>query len=54
MPALNALRAAGWIAPEALLVAEMHRKDAFPAPEGFELLDDREYGKARFVLLRAA
>ena len=52
VPALNALREAGWIAPEALLVAEMHRKDAFPAPEGFELLDDREYGKARFVLLR--
>ncbi len=52
MPALEALHAAGWIAPEALVVAEMHRKDAF-APEGFELLDDREYGKARFVLLRA-
>ena len=52
VPALNALCEAGWIAPEALLVAEMHRKDAFAAPEGFELLDDREYGKARFVLLR--
>ena len=52
VPALNALRDAGWIAPEALLVAEMHRKDAFVAPEGFEVLDDREYGKARFVLLR--
>jgi 16S rRNA (guanine966-N2)-methyltransferase len=51
-PALDALRGAGWIAPDALVVAEMHRKDAF-APEGFELLDDREYGKARFVLLRA-
>jgi hypothetical protein len=32
----------------------MHRKDAFTAPAGFELLDDREYGKARVVLLRAA
>ncbi len=50
-PALAALREAGWFAPEALVVAEMHRKDAF-APEGFELLDDREYGKARFVLLK--
>jgi len=54
VPALNALREAGWIAPDALLVAEMHRKDAFAASEGFELLDDREYGKARFVLLRAS
>jgi 16S rRNA (guanine966-N2)-methyltransferase len=54
VPAILALRDAGWIAPEALLVAEMGRKDAFAAPEGFELLDDREYGKARMVLLRAA
>lgn len=52
VPALDALRAAGWIAPDALLVAEMHRKDAFPTPDGFELLDDREYGKARMMLLR--
>ncbi len=50
-PTLDALRDAGWIAPGALLVAEMHRKDAFAA-EGFDVLDDREYGKARFVLLR--
>jgi 16S rRNA (guanine966-N2)-methyltransferase len=50
-PTLEALRDAGWIAPEALLVAEMHRKDAFAA-EGFDVLDDREYGKARFMLLR--
>ena len=52
VPAIAALREAGWIAPEALLVAEMHRKDAFTAPDSFELLDDREYGKARMVLLR--
>jgi 16S rRNA (guanine966-N2)-methyltransferase len=54
VPALKALGEAGWIAADALVVAEMHRKDAFAAPEGFELLDDREYGKARFVLLRFA
>jgi len=54
VPALKALRAAEWIASEALLVTEMHRRDAFAAPEGFATLDDREYGKARFVLLRAA
>ena len=53
LPALKALREAGWVASEALVVAEMHRKDAF-APQGFEVLDDREYGKARFVLLRHA
>src|SRR5262245_56949516 len=52
LPALNALRDAGWIAADAVLVAEMHRKDAFAAPDGFELLDDRDYGKARMLLLR--
>ena len=54
VPTLNALRDAGWLAPEALLVAEMHRKDALVTPEGIEVLDDREYGKARIALLRAA
>jgi 16S rRNA (guanine966-N2)-methyltransferase len=52
LPALKGLRDAGWFASDALLVAEMHRKDAFDAPEGFAVLADREYGKARFVLLR--
>jgi 16S rRNA (guanine966-N2)-methyltransferase len=52
-PALEALRGAGWIAPEAIIVAEMHRRDAFTVPDGFALLDDRGYGKARFILLRA-
>ena len=54
MPALIAARDAGWIADQALLVAEMHRRDTFAAPEGFEMLDDRLYGKARIILLRAA
>jgi 16S rRNA (guanine966-N2)-methyltransferase len=54
VPAMLALRDAGWIAPDALLVAEMGRNDAFAIPEGFEPLDDRAYGKARMVLLRAA
>ena len=54
VPALAALRDAEWIAPEALLVAEMHRSNAFAAPEGFEMLDDRKYGKTRMVLLRAS
>ena len=52
-PALRALRGAGWIAPDALIVAEMHRKDTLEV-EGFEMLDDRDYGKARVMLLRAA
>jgi 16S rRNA (guanine966-N2)-methyltransferase len=52
MPAMLALRDAGWFAADALVVAEMGRRDAFAAPEGFAVLDEREYGKARMVLLR--
>jgi 16S rRNA (guanine966-N2)-methyltransferase len=54
LPALMALRGAGWITAAAILVAEMNRKDSLAAPEGFELLEDREYGKARIIVLRAA
>jgi 16S rRNA (guanine966-N2)-methyltransferase len=51
-PTLRALRDAGWIAADGLVVAEMHRKDALDL-DGFETLDDRTYGKARFMFLRA-
>ena len=52
-PAIAALRNAGWIAAEAILVAEMHFRDVLELPAGFESLDDRAYGKARIMLLRA-
>ena len=52
-PALIALRDAGWIAPDALIVAETDRRDTLEPPPGFETIDDRHYGKARIILLRA-
>jgi 16S rRNA (guanine966-N2)-methyltransferase len=52
VPALLALRTAGWIEAEALIVAELDRRDAFTPPEGFAVIDDRAYGKARIILLR--
>lgn len=51
-PALVALARAGWIADGALCVVELGRDDAFDAPDGFDLLDDRRYGRARIVILR--
>jgi 16S rRNA (guanine966-N2)-methyltransferase len=51
-PALTALAAHGWIAPQALVVVETGPRDDFAAPEGFTALDTRKYGKARFALLR--
>ena len=52
-PALGALATAGWLAPEALAVVELMAKEPFTPPEGFDLVDERKYGKARLVFLRA-
>jgi 16S rRNA (guanine966-N2)-methyltransferase len=51
-PALTALAAAGWFAPEALVVVEVAAKSALAPQAGFALLDERRYGAARIVFLR--
>ena len=51
-PALAALDARGWIAPEAAVVVELEARDAFAPPEGFTLIDERRYGKAKIRFLR--
>ncbi len=50
--ALAALQAGGWIAPGALVVAEVAKADPLDAP-GFEALAERAHGAARVVFLRA-
>jgi 16S rRNA (guanine966-N2)-methyltransferase len=52
--ALVALGKAGWIAPGALIVAEMGPRDELPAMDGLAVEDERRYGKARIVFLRNA
>ncbi len=52
-PALGALMAAGWLAPGALATVELMAGQPFAPPAGFEVLDERKYGKARLVFLRA-
>ncbi len=52
-PALLALQAAGWLAPGALAAVELMAGEPFDAPAEFEILDERKYGKARVVFLRA-
>jgi len=49
--ALTALAAAGWIAPEALIVVELDKNETFTAPDGFEELERRSYGRAALVFL---
>ena len=52
-PALAALHRAGWLAPGALAAVELMATEPFTPPAGFETLEERKYGKARLVFLRA-
>ena len=53
-PALAALASAGWLASGAIVTVELaHNEDIVP-PAGFEAIDERRYGAAKFVILRAA
>ena len=51
-PALAAIDAAGWLAPDALAVIEIRAREKLEPPAGFTLLDARVYGAARLVFLR--
>jgi 16S rRNA (guanine966-N2)-methyltransferase len=50
--ALAAIGVAGWIAPGALVAAEVAKTDPLDVP-GFEMLAERVHGAARLVFLRA-
>ena len=51
-PALLALRKAGWLATDALISVELMKAEPFDPPEGFAIVDQRTYGKAKLVFLR--
>lgn len=52
VPALEALRDQGWLAPDALVSVELAARAAFAPPSGFTPLDERSYGRTRIALLR--
>ena len=52
-PALDAAREAAWVATGSLAVVELDSRDAFKAPGGYVIIDERRYGTTRIVLLRA-
>ena len=45
---------AGWLAEEATVVVELSAKEAMEPPEGWVIDQERSYGAARFVFLKAA
>jgi 16S rRNA (guanine966-N2)-methyltransferase len=52
-PSLAALAGAGWIAPGALVVAEVAAGEVRPETPGFASLDVRRWGAAQVAFLRA-
>jgi 16S rRNA (guanine966-N2)-methyltransferase len=52
-PALAALSAAGWVAPGAIVTVELAYNEDMVPPAGFEAIDERRYGAAKIVILRA-
>jgi 16S rRNA (guanine966-N2)-methyltransferase len=52
-PALVALEAQGWIAPDAVVVVEVAAGEDFASPiKNLAIVDERKYGAARLVFLR--
>jgi 16S rRNA (guanine966-N2)-methyltransferase len=52
-PALKSLKDGGWLAANALLVAETNADEIIEAP-GFTILDERDYGETRVRILTPA
>jgi 16S rRNA (guanine966-N2)-methyltransferase len=50
-PALAALGANGWFAPNAIAVVEVGTREGFAPPAGFVIRAERVYGAARLVFL---
>ncbi|MEO1190314.1 MAG: 16S rRNA (guanine(966)-N(2))-methyltransferase RsmD [Pseudomonadota bacterium] len=51
LPAIAALRQAGWVGLGTLIALEVPSKELLALPEDLALLDDRKYGRARILLL---
>lgn len=52
-PCLTALRAGDWIAPCALVVAELAADEIDPPTDGYHRLEDRRWGETRVLVLAA-
>ncbi|GAB5470211.1 MAG: 16S rRNA (guanine(966)-N(2))-methyltransferase RsmD [Rhodospirillales bacterium] len=54
LPALRALLRAGWLGPGSLVALEADAREDLDLPEGFDLRDDRRYGRARLLILEVS
>ncbi|WP_420563009.1 16S rRNA (guanine(966)-N(2))-methyltransferase RsmD [Thalassobaculum sp.] len=54
VPALAAAAKTGWIGDDTVVVIETDRRERTEIPDGFEVLDERSYGRARILMLGKA
>ena len=54
VPALAAAAKTGWIGDDTVVVIETDRRERADIPDGFEVLDERSYGRARILMLGRA
>ena len=54
VPALGAASKSGWFATGALAVVEVGAREVLSAPPGYTVLDERVWGAAKVVFLKAA
>lgn len=54
VPATEAAARNGWIGDDTVIVVETDRRERTEIPDGFEVLDDRTYGRARILVLGKA
>ena len=48
---LRSLKSNGWVTPDSLIVAELDAKESLPDLLDFKLLQDRKWGRNRFLFL---
>jgi 16S rRNA (guanine966-N2)-methyltransferase len=51
VPALEAADRAGWIGDDTVVVIETGKRETVQPPDGYEVLEDRSYGRARITIL---
>ena len=54
VPALAAAGKTGWIGADTVVVIETDRRERTEVPDGFEVLEERTYGRARILMLGTA
>lgn len=51
VPALESAQRTGWIADDTVIVVETDKRERADPPPGFEILEDRAYGRARILVI---